>query len=307
MGGHGWGQIDDADSRAAIHRALDLGVNLFDTADVYGFGHSERLLSDTLGEDRHRVYIATKGGVRWSDDGRTHRDISPKTIVKALEGSLRRLRVDCISLYQIHWPDGVTPIACTMEALVRCREEGKIRWIGCSNFSIAQMAEARQVHPVATLQMPYNLLDRGCEESLLPYCQRQEIAALTYAPLAQGALTGKYRGRADFDATDVRSRTGYFSDEITTLRIAILERLKHAAAEYGRTPAQVAIRWVLDHGGVSGAVTGVTTAQQFEENLGALDWKLSVEARDLIAGAPVGDSRVAIAGRPDGAIGPDDV
>ena len=134
MGGHGYGTVDDAESIAAVKKALELGINFFDTADVYGFGHSERILSEALDSRRHDVVIATKFGVSWDDSGKTRKDCSPKRLVEALEGSLRRLRVECIPLYQIHWHDGITPVPDLMETLLRCREAGKIRYIGCSNF-----------------------------------------------------------------------------------------------------------------------------------------------------------------------------
>ncbi|MGQ0639623.1 MAG: aldo/keto reductase [Gemmatimonadaceae bacterium] len=283
-GGHGWGNVDDNDSKRAIRRAFDLGVNLFDTADVYGLGHSEELLSDALGEDRHHVCIATKGGVGWDASGKTFRDTSPNAIIQALDASLRRLRVDCIPLYQIHWPDGITSITATIEALVRCRDEGKIRWIGCSNFSAEQLKQANRVHPMVALQMPYNLLDRRAEDALLPLCACENVAALAYAPLAQGALSGKYAAGTKFEATDVRSRTGYFGESVATVTSAILERLKQAAQESGRTPAQMAIRWVLDSPGVAVAITGVTTANQIDENIGALAWTLPNDLRAFIAG-----------------------
>src|SRR5947207_3407434 len=135
ISGHGWGPVDDRESAAAVQRALDLGINLFDTADVYGFGHSEEVLASALGDERRHAVIATKFGVTWDARGRVSRDVSPPRVVAALEASLRRLRLDCIPLYQVHWPDGATPVAATMEALRRCQEAGKVRWIGCCNFS----------------------------------------------------------------------------------------------------------------------------------------------------------------------------
>ena len=174
MGGHGWGKVDDKDSIAAIRRALDLGVNFFDTADVYGFGHSERILSKALGTNRSKVIIATKFGLKWDKSGKITKDISSKRVVEALDNSLKRLGVDCIPLYQIHWPDNITSISETMVALRKCQEKGKIKYIGCSNFSVKLIKEAQKISRLESLQLPYNITMRKIENKLIPFCQEQK-------------------------------------------------------------------------------------------------------------------------------------
>lgn len=286
MGGFGWGHVDDQESIAAVRRALAHGVNFFDTADVYGLGHSEEVLANALGDERHEAIISTKGGVAWTEDGRTRRDISPQAIIGALEGSLRRLKLDCIPLYHIHWPDGRTPIASAVEALVRCREAGKLRWIGCSNFSVSQMEEAQSVSPLVSLQAPYNLLEREAGVAVLPYCAAEDIAMLAYGPLAQGFLSGKYDQISQFDASDVRSRNRSLQAGAMETNTATMSRVKALAARLDKSPAQVAIRWVLDEPNIACALTGVKTVAQIEENVGAVGWTLSPEDRRYLSESP---------------------
>lgn len=283
IGGYGWGKVDDGDSGAAIRRALELGVNFFDTADVYGLGHSEEVLAKGLGRQRKEVVISTKVGLKWDSSGNITRDVSPKRIIAALEESLRRLRLDCIPLYLIHYPDGVTPITSTMEALVRCQEAGKIRYIGCSNLPVESIREAHAVQPLAAVQAPYNLLDRGIEHDILPCADDLGIAVLAFGPLAQGFLSGKYEDGAQFSQDDVRSRSPYFQQDAHAVNQEKLSRLLRVAAHYpGVTLAQLAIRWVLDNSSVECAITGVTLPKQIEENVGASGWRLAEEDRRVL-------------------------
>lgn len=288
IGGYGWGRVDDGESMRAIRAALDLGINLFDTADVYGFGHSEEVLSRALGDDRERVVVATKFGVSWDASGTTGRDISPRSLVRALEASLRRLRLDAIPLYQIHWPDDTTPIADTMEALVRCKQAGKIRGIGCCNFSAELLGQAAEFGPIVSIQVPYNVLDRRAETAIFAECRELGIGTLAYSPLGQGVLSAKYDGGTRFDKRDVRSRSVYFRASEFGRNLKVAERLGEVGARYGKTPAQVAIRWVLDNTDVACALAGMKTASQVVENA-EIDWRLSAEDRELIrdAGARV--------------------
>ena len=281
IGGHGWGPVDDHDSAAAIHRALDRGINLFDTADVYGFGHSEEVLASALGDERRHAVIATKFGMTWDARGRVSRDVSPARVVEALEASLRRLRLDCIPLYQVHWPDGATPVAATMEALRRCQEAGKIRWIGCCNFSTVLLREAWESGPVVSLQVPYNILDRDIESTLLPDCRERGVGVLAYSSLAQGLFSGRYGPDATFEPDDVRSRSAYFRGPRVGDNLRIVRQVQTIGAAHGRTGVQVAIRWILDNPGVTCALTGIKTAEQVEENA-VTDWKLPPADRDLI-------------------------
>jgi aryl-alcohol dehydrogenase-like predicted oxidoreductase len=287
-GGTDWGKVDDHDSIVAIRRAVDLGVNFFDTADVYGLGRSEQILAEALGPDCRKVIIASKFGVNWNvvpgNRARTFFDSSPARLLEALEGSLRRLRLDCIPLYYIHWPDPKTPIADTVEALIKCKEAGKIRYIGVSNFSSEQIRQAHAVHSLATVQVPYNLLQRQAESDVLPCCDELGIRAVAYGPLAQGLLTGKYGADAKFDSDDRRSRLSHFQKETLKENLASVERLEVIGKQYEKKPAQVAIRWILDNPSMSCAIIGIKNAYQLEENLGAMNWTLAPEAWKFLTG-----------------------
>lgn len=279
IGGHGWGSVDDRTSITAIRRALDLGITFFDTADVYGFGHSEKVLSQALGRQRKDVVIATKFGVTWDDQGRIGRDCSAAAVVRALEASLKRLRVDCVPLYQIHWPDPRVPISETLEALERCRRQGKIDRIGCSNFSPTLLRESNRISRLSSLQIPYSLVDRSPEEELLSCAGRQEVQVVAYGVLCLGLLTGKYGRGISFPPGDIRTRDPHFRGVRRARILQLVNRMKEFGEGRGKTPAQIAIRWVLDAPGVSIALTGIKTPQQIEENAGASDWTLSEEER----------------------------
>lgn len=284
IGGHGWGKVDDQESIRAVRRAFDLGVNFFDTADIYGFGHSEEILCKALGEDRKRVVIATKFGMRWDEKGKVTRDASASRVVEALEGSLRRLQLDSIPLYQIHWPDPQTPVEETMEALKKCQATGKIRYLGCSNFSAQMIIGAQQLHRVESLQAPYSLLDRDIEGSLLSSCRQFQMGVVAYNPLAQGLLSGKFGLEARFSSDDVRSRSKYFQPGEFERNLGVVARLTKLAKQYGKTPAQVALRWVLDHPQLTCVIPGVKKPEQIEENAGAATgWELPPRDRDWLA------------------------
>jgi aryl-alcohol dehydrogenase-like predicted oxidoreductase len=254
---------------------------LFDTADVYGFGHSEEILSKALGEQRKDVVIATKFGVKWNEQGRIKRDISPDSVIESLEGSLRRLRIESIPLYQIHWPDGTTPISSTMEALVQCQEAGKIRFIGCCNFAAELVREAQKIGTLVSLQAPYNIIDRTIMDADLAYYAEECIAVLAYSPLAQGLLTGKYGSDVQFTPDDIRSRSPYFQEEKRKTHLEVVQLLTEIGRRYEKTPAQVAVRWILDSPGITCALTGTKTVRQVEENAGA-HWALSGEDWEVI-------------------------
>ena len=277
IGGYDYGKVNDEESIAAIRKALDLDINLFDTADVYGFGHSEEILAKALGPARHRVIIATKFGVTWDDRGRTRRDISAKTVEEAINGSLRRLGLDCIPLYQVHWPDGRTPIAETMTALMRCRERGKIRWVGCCNFPPELVREAQSYCRLESLQMPFSLLQDQTVEMLAGDLATSKATVLCYNVLAQGFFGGKYGTDTRFVGTDLRRNSILFESQKLESNLLVLEKVKAVAECHGKTPAQVAIRWVLDASPNLCALTGAKNAAQITENAGAAGWKLSGE------------------------------
>jgi aryl-alcohol dehydrogenase-like predicted oxidoreductase len=296
LGGTDWGNVDERQTAAAVEKALELGVTLFDTADVYGLGRSEEALSRALGERRHDVVIVTKFGVNWRGDGsggraKTSLDSSPKHVVRALENSLRRLRLDVIPLYLTHWPDPDTPLSATIAALLRCQEQGLIRYFGVSNFSPPLLEEARALAPLAALELPYNLIERDAEEALLPLCRKLGVGALTYGPLAQGLLTGKYGLKSRFGPDDRRHRLPHFQGERLQQNLRLVERLKDLAHAYGKTPAQVALRWALHHPAVSCTIAGAKTPTQVLVNAGALSFALSREDLEYLSSPSGKDSQ----------------
>jgi len=282
IGGSRFAEVDDRDSIAAVREALNQGINFFDTADVYGFGHSEEILCKALGSHRKEVVIATKFGINWDENGKTTRDCSPKRVVEALEGSLRRLKLDCIALYQIHWRDPKVPVGETMEGLKKCQQAGKIRYIGCSNFSSYLMSEALKTSRLESVQVAYNAVERNVEEETLPFCQKHEVGVLAYSPLAQGVLTGKYEYGAEFAKDDFRSRSENFQGERFKTNLAMADRLKELGIRYGKTPSQVAIRWILDNPSITCAIAGIRKPEQIIENAGSLNWRLSQKDREFL-------------------------
>ena len=288
LGGTDWGQVDVEKALAAVSRARELGVNLFDTADVYGLGRSEELLSRGLGAYRHDAAIVTKFGVNWraSDSGgraQTFFDASPGRVIEAVEGSLKRLRIDCIPLYLVHWPDPRTPIGDTFDALQRCLDAGKIRYVGVSNFPAALVRQAHQHLRLAAVQCQYNLLDRSAEQELLPCCRELEISVMCYGPLAQGLLTGRHSMNAKFPSDDRRHRLAHFRGAALEENVHVVSRMKSVSERYDRSLPQLAIRWVLDTPGINCAIAGAKTPAQAEDNAGAADWRLASQDWDQLA------------------------
>lgn len=277
IGGHGYGKVDDIESIKAIHKALSVGVNFFDTADVYGFGHSEEILSRALGSKRNEVIMATKFGVSWDKDGKTYKNCSPKRIVEALEGSLSRLQIDCIPLYQIHWYDGITPIDEIMETLKKCQKEGKIRYIGCSNFSAELISEAFKVQRLESNQLLYNLVQRKSEIDILRCAEELKMGIIVYGSLARGLFSGHYGLDATFVGNDTRGKDENFQGGKLKKNLQWLDKIKEIGSAYHKSPSQTALRWVLENGNVTCAMVGVKKAIQIEENVGAMGWRLNKE------------------------------
>lgn len=278
IGGYGWGKVDDDKSAAAIHTALDKGINFFDTADTYGLGHSERILSQSLGKHRHEVVIASKFGVRQTADGRTIKDIRPSYLRSALESSLKRLRLECLPLYYIHWPDGITPIEDAIAELELCRQEGKIGSIGISNFTPDELRRACKVAPIAFAQIQYSLVDRTAAEDLLVVSNELKVPLVTWGSLAQGLLTGKFNSQTKFNSEDRRARYDNFQGEKFLRNLSLVNILQGIARRLEMTPSQIAMRWLLDTPGVESVLFGAKTPRQVEENiLAAGDWRLSDE------------------------------
>src|SRR5713226_4350289 len=251
-----YGPLDEAAWIDAVHAALDAGINVFDVAGVYGFGHAEHLLSRALGNKRHEVIIATKGGLKWDGRGRVSRDASRQQIVQDLDDSLRRLRLDVIPLYQVHWPDPQTPLEETLDVLARSQSEGKIRFIGLSNFSLECMQQARRTHRIDSLQVLYNLLSRDVENGVLAWCQANETSVLAHSGLARGLLSGKRPLGSQFQTNDTRARSSYFSDEGRLQKQSLLGALDHLSERTGRSVSSISLRWILDEPRVSAVLVG---------------------------------------------------
>lgn len=294
IGGSGWefawGPQDDADSIAAIHRALELGVNWIDTAAVYGLGHSEEIVARALKEWRGaRPYVFTKCVLRWSEKGKIWKEFSPESIRRECEDSLRRLQVETIDLYQMHWPpdEGKPGLEEAWQTLAALKSEGKLRWIGVSNFNAAQIQRAEKIAPITSLQPPYSIIRRQIEAETLPYCEKQGIGVISYAPMASGLLTGAMtRERAAaLPADDFRSRNPEFHEPRLSTNLELVERLRQVGARHGRTPGEVAIAWTLRNSVVTGAIVGARNAKQVEGVMHAGELKLSAEEIAEIEGA----------------------
>lgn len=274
LGGTDWGQVDVPAVETAVRQSLEHGINFFDTADVYGLGVSEERLSDALGSERHNVVIATKGGIGWSTDGRgrarTRRDSSPAYIRQAVHDSLRRLKLDHLPLYYIHWPDPETPLAETFDELGKLQDEGKIGLIGCSNFNLAQLKAASEHVPVAALQLPMNILAPPVAENLCRFVGDHGISLIAYNVLAAGLLTGKYQAGASFGSDDRRHRDPMFQGQSFTTALDQMAVFKVDAQDMNQTLAQYAIGQVLAKPQVAAAIVGVKNSDQLEANLGSL-------------------------------------
>lgn len=280
-GGWAWGGSDEKDSTMAILRALELGINFIDTAPVYGFGKSELIIGQALREwgTTKGIVLATKCGLEWDEKENIRRNASPERIRKEVEDSLKRLGVDRIDLYQIHWPDPHTPFETSMETMVKLREEGKIRYIGLSNFNREQIESCLKAGPVHSLQPPYNLFEREAEKEILPFCKEKGIATLVYGGLCRGLLTGKFTGEEKFPKGDLRRGDPKFKPDRFKQYTKAVDELKKLAAKYNKTMAQFALRWALQQPGVTTVIAGARTAQQVEDNAGVSGWL--IEDRDL--------------------------
>jgi aryl-alcohol dehydrogenase-like predicted oxidoreductase len=275
IGGHGYGKVDDKESIDTIREAVDCGVNFFDTANVYGFGHSEEILGKALRGKVNDVVIATKFGLDWGLDGKIYKDCSPKAIIKSLEGSLKRLEIDSIPLYQIHWHDNKTPIASIMETLEKCKAQGKIKHIGCSNFSYELILEAFNKSRLESLQVPYSIVQLNHENDIIRCVKKFNIGIVAYNVLGRGLLSGKFNVGSTFGEDDTRSNDENFIGQKFKRNLKIAEELSGIGSTYGKTGSQIAIRWVLDNPAITSAIIGIKNKSQLMENIGAVDWNLS--------------------------------
>lgn len=292
----GWGEQDDKVSVNAIHRALELGVNWIDTAAVYGMGHSEQVVAYALRTwSGPRPYVFTKCGLRWDEQGYVHRSLFANSIRSECEDSLRRLNVDVIDLYQIHWP--TEDLEEGLAAMIQLQKEGKIRWIGVSNFDVDEMRRASKIASITSLQPPYSLVRREAEQEVLPYCRSNGLGVIAYAPMASGLLTGAMtRERAaTLPNSDWRSRDVEFREPALSKNLALAERLREVGERHGRPPGQVAIAWTLQNPAVTGAIVGARSAKQVEGTVGAADLHLTDEEIAEIEGRNTREPRLSTA------------
>ena len=284
LGGHGWGKVSERGIVKGIYKALNSGVNFFDTAPIYGLGRSEKVLGKTLHSKRKNVIIATKGGLAWekSKTFRKFTDNSPTNINREVDMSLKRLKTDYIDIYQIHWPDPNTPIEDTLHAMEKLKDSDKIRCIGCCNFSLELLKESLECAEIKTIQIPYNLIDRKVEKDLLPFCRKNNIRVLAYSSIAKGLLTGKYNKNTKFGEDDHRSRHKYFHGEDFLKNLKILEKVEVIAKKLDKLPAQIALRWVLENPCVTTALVGIKNVAQVEENVVSADFEISKEDMEFL-------------------------
>ncbi len=285
----GWSAQDDGDSVAAIHRALEMGINWIDTAAIYGLGHSEEVVAKALaGWGGERPYVFTKCGMIWDKDGKVDYSLKADSIRRECENSLRRLKLEMIDLYQIHWPaDAIEETVEGWNEMAQLQKEGKIRWIGVSNCSTEELRRVQAIAPVTSLQPPYSLIRREVEKDLLPLCQKEKIGVIAYSPMASGLLTGAMTRQraANLPKDDWRAKNDQFQEPKLSKNLELVERLRKIGARHGRTPGQVAIAWVLRHPAVTGAIVGARNAKQVEETMNAPDFRLSAGEIAEIEGA----------------------
>jgi aryl-alcohol dehydrogenase-like predicted oxidoreductase len=281
--GYDYGPVDEVEWCAAVPLAIERGVNFFDVADVYGFGRAEELLARALAEKRRDVVIATKCGLVWNAAGKVHRDLSRPSVIRALDASLRRLRIDSIPLYQIHWPDPAVPIEAVMETLGRCQDAGKIRCLGVGNLSLDLLKRAYSVRPFDSQQVAFNLLSREAELELFPWCGSTGVSNIAHSGLARGFLAGREPGERPFSGTDTRPNSPYFSPCGQLEKAQLLNAIRETSSKTGKPLPSVAIRWILDHSQIGSVLIGIKSRKQAEENLEAVGWRLAEDTHQLLS------------------------
>jgi aryl-alcohol dehydrogenase-like predicted oxidoreductase len=287
--GGDWNNTTDQSSIEAVQRAIDLGINLFDVAPVYGFGHAEEVLGKALKGSRQKVLIASKCGLVWDAQRNITNDLTAKNVRREIDDSLRRLNTDYIDIYQLHWPDPNTSIEETMEALHAIKEAGKIRYIGVSNFSVELTKQAMEFGTVVSYQGLYNMLERNpqsyhdiplvyrAQEEILPFCQKYGLAFFPYSPLFQGLLAGKFKASGNFDDSDMRASNPNLKGERFQFYLEIVEKLKGFAQEIGKPLSQIAINWLIKQDAVTSVICGVRNIHHVEGNVTSVEWELTDE------------------------------
>jgi aryl-alcohol dehydrogenase-like predicted oxidoreductase len=283
MGGAGWafswGPQDDDESIGAIHAALDKGINWIDTAAVYGLGHSEEVVARALKGRSNPPYVFTKCERVWGEDRQIRKSLKRDSVFQECENSLRRLQVDVIDLFQIHWPEPEEDLEEGWSALADLKKQGKVRWIGLSNFNAQQLARAQAVAPITSLQPPYSMIQPEIEAEILPFCRNNNVGVLVYSPMKSGMLTGAMtRERIEnMPPDDFRKRTPNFQEPLLTRNLQLVELLREIANRHGRTPGEVAIAWTLRRPEVTAAIVGMRSPKQVDGVIGAADFRLSQE------------------------------
>jgi len=274
----GWGPQDDGEAIAAMQRAVEVGMNWIDTAAVYGLGHSEELVGKAVKSMKTKPYIFTKCGLVWDEKRKTGQNLKAESIRKECEASLRRMDIDVIDLYQVHWPVE-DDIEEAWEMMAQLQLEGKVRWIGVSNYNIEQMKKCQAIAPISSLQPPYSLINREYEKEILPFCKENNIGVIVYSPMGSGLLTGTMtRERiADMPSDDWRKKSQYFNEPALTKNLALAEKLSAIGKKHGHSAGEVAIAWTLQNPAVTGAIVGGRSAAQVDGIYRATEVKLSLE------------------------------
>ena len=277
MGGKDWGRVDDEQSISTIRAAADFGINFIDTAAIYGRGHSEEIVGKAIKGIRDKFYIATKCGIQPTNGGFAF-NLKPEVIVRELEDSLKRLGIETIDIYQCHYPDSNTPIEDTLEQMLKFKKQGKVKYIGVSNFDFSLLKKASQITSIATLQPQYSLLERSIEKDILPFCKEEDIGVVAYGPLGSGILTGKYTRLPHFFKGDARSFFyPYYKEPYWSKVQVLITEIKNIAQKRKKSPAEVALNWVNQQEGVSTAIVGCRSVQQLKINASSGNWKLTQE------------------------------
>lgn len=279
---YGWGKSDDDESIAAIHRALELGINWIDTAAVYGLGHSEEVVARALKGRRDRVFVATKCVQVWDEAGKVRTHAGAASIRREMEASLRRLQTDYVDLYQIHWPDPRTPVEESWGEMLRLQQEGKTRYVGVSNFGVDLLERCEKMGHVNSLQPIYNMLEREVEAEILPWCAAHGTGVVAYSPMQSGLLTGSF-DRSKLAPDDWRiTHSEKFREPKYSRGLKLVEDLRPLAARYGHTVGQLAVNWVLRHPAVTSAIVGARKGSQVESNAAAAGWEIRAEDMETI-------------------------
>lgn len=273
---YAWGPQDDEASIATIHRALDLGINWIDTAAVYGLGHSEEVVGKALKGYSKQAYVFTKCSLVWDDRGEITSSLKEQSLRREVENSLRRLQRDVIDLYQVHWPNPESELEEGWSTLAKLQAEGKVRYIGVSNFNIQQMRRAEAIASISSLQPPYSLIHPEVEEEILPYCQQHNIGVIVYSPMNSGLLTGKMSAEriANMPEDDWRKRAADFQEPRLSRNLKLANLLQEIGYPYNRSTSEVAIAWVLRNPAVAGAIVGGRKPEQIDEIIGAAEFRL---------------------------------